>query len=345
MDGKISKNLTKSFNKKRITNFLNVRDTTYTNDFIIAGFIGFDIIEVIKEGKTLNEICNELHIKKRPTLVLLTLLQAKGFVYKENGKYKPSKEAKMFFLKSSKYDFKSYYSDLAQRSYVKELIEVLKTDSHALMNYNGKKANWEELLSDEKFAKEFTNVMHVRGEFLADLVSEKMKLKNKKILDIGGGSGVYLQKLLEKNKNCSGAVLEKPLIANILEKKYEDNDLIEVIEADMFKDEFAKDFDVHFYSNVLHDWNEQENKFLIEKSFKCLPNGGMIVVHDAFFNDDGFTPINVAEYSVLLMFLTNGRCYGKKEIFNLMENAGFKNINHIKTIAGRGIIIGEKLDT
>ena len=58
-------------------------------------------------------------------------------------------------------------------------------------------------------------------------------------------------------------------------------DRIGVIAGDMFASPLPAGFDLHLFSNVLHDWDEACVKQLLGKSFVALPPSGMIVIHDA----------------------------------------------------------------
>jgi hypothetical protein len=39
-------------------------------------------------------------------------------------------------------------------------------------------------------------------------------------------------------------------------------------------------YDAHFFSNVWHDWNEAQCANLAARSFKALPSGGRILLHE-----------------------------------------------------------------
>jgi len=97
-------------------------------------------------------------------------------------------------------------------------------------------------------------------------------------------------------------------------------------------------FGVHLFSNVLHDWRSSQVRELLERSRASLPLGGLIAVHDAFIHRDKRGPLAVAEYSVLLMLLSEGQCYsiGEMEIF--LEKAGFTDIDYRDTVADRGVM-------
>ncbi len=51
-----------------------------------------------------------------------------------------------------------------------------------------------------------------------------------------------------------------------------------------------------------------------------------MVVHDAFLNSDKRGPRTVAAYSVLLMVITEGKCYAFAEMEKLLVGIGFSNV-------------------
>ncbi|MCK5108481.1 MAG: hypothetical protein KAR25_02205, partial [Methanosarcinales archaeon] len=53
-------------------------------------------------------------------------------------------------------------------------------------------------------------------------------------------------------------------------------------------------------------------------------------------------PLAVAEYSVLLMFLTEGRCYSISEMEEVLVEVGFSEITYVPTVANRSVIVGKK---
>jgi len=121
-------------------------------------------------------------------------------------------------------------------------------------------------------------------------------------------------------------------------KKFGLNKRIGVVAGNMFRDSFPKGYDVHFISHVLHDWDIKEVKTVLKNSFENLNPGGTIIIHDAHINKTKTGPLSVAEYSVLLMFLSEGKCYSVTEMMNLLEETGFKNIEFKSTILNRSII-------
>ena len=67
------------------------------------------------------------------------------------------------------------------------------------------------------------------------------------------------------------------------------------------------------------------------------------MIHDAHLNAEKNGPLPVAEYSVLLMFSTEGKCYSISEMEDMLSETGFSEIKHVPTVADRSVITGKKL--
>ncbi|MFH1376447.1 MAG: methyltransferase [Candidatus Woesearchaeota archaeon] len=320
------------------SSFLNIRDSIYANDLIIYGLTKSGIIDLMKKdppGITFQEIVRKLKLKPRPLKVLIDLLVAMKFFELKKDKYFLDEDFEKGVVNSG---LIYYLTELNQREFVLGFEKVFKTDEP--IPYPKRNQKWEKSLDNTKFVKEFNNTMKVRGALLAKELFKNINLNKNKtllLLDIGGSSGIYSKEATLKFNKLNAIVLDK----NTVLKKTIKGKRLRFECLDMFTEGYPN-ADLHLYSNVLHDWNEKENLFLLKKSYKSLPKKGKIIVHDAFYGAKAKEDISILSYSALLMLLTHGRCYSIGEMKELLEKAGFKGIIYKKTIAGRGVIIGEK---
>jgi len=167
----------------------------------------------------------------------------------------------------------------------------------------------------------------------------------KKVLDVGGASGIYTAAMLNAFPHLKGTVFEKPPVDKIARyslNKFGMNGRVNIVAGDVFKDSLPKGHDVHFISHVLHDWDLPECRTILKNSYENLNNGGMIILHDAHINKNKTGPLDVAEYSVLLMVLSEGKCYSVTEMKDLLEEAGFIDVEFKPTILNRSIITARK---
>ena len=101
--------------------------------------------------------------------------------------------------------------------------------------------------------------------------------------------------------------------------------------------------DVLLLSNVLHDWDFLEVRTLLEKAGQSLSTDGLLVIHEAFINDDKTGPLPVAEYSAMLMYVTQGKCYTPAEYGEILVESGFEVGEYQDTIGDRGFMTAVKL--
>ena len=111
----------------------------------------------------------------------------------------------------------------------------------------------------------------------------------------------------------------------------------------MFRDPWPDDIDTLLLSNVLHDWDFPEVQVLLEKAQQTLPTNGLLIIHEAFINNDKSGPLPSAEYSALLMSITQGKCYTPQEYGDILEKLGFRVGPYLDTIADRGVMTAVKL--
>jgi len=324
-----------------------LRESAFANDLFITAVSYFDFFNFLKKRPSdFGSISDSLNIKKRPLDVMLTLFKAYGFIVEEDNKYHLSDISDNYLTGGSSFDLSSYVSSLKESPVCSEMKKVLLTGKPANWAAGKNTKQWADSMESDDFAESFTAGMNSRGAYLADGLLNMIDFKKyKKILDIGGASGIYSITLLINYPDLNAAVFEKPPVDKLAQytiNKFGLNKRMNVVSGDMFKDNLPGGCDVHFISHVLHDWDLNEVKRVLSNSFKNLQPGGIVIIHDAHINDTKTGPVSIAEYSVLLMFLSEGKCYSTAEMKQILEEIGYKDIKYRPTILNRSIITGIK---
>ena len=65
-------------------------------------------------------------------------------------------------------------------------------------------------------------------------------------------------------------------------------------------------------------------------------------MHEAFLNADKSGPLPIAGYSVLLMHVTQGRCYSVREMAGWMQETGFRAPTEVPSAVGRSALVARK---
>jgi 3-hydroxy-5-methyl-1-naphthoate 3-O-methyltransferase len=324
-----------------------VRDGIYAADMLLTALVHLDLFTWLADRpSTRQEICRGLAITDRPADVMLTLLAAMGLVEQRQHVFHLTTLAREHLVKGSPWYLGPYYASLKDRPVARDLLNVLRTGKPANWGSQQNEKDWHRAMETEEFATQFTAAMDCRGVFLAQAVAKAVDLSPyRHLLDIAGGSGVYACSLVTHGSHLAATVFEKPPVDQIAARAIANRGCsaqVRVIAGDMLAGGLPRGADVHLYSNVLHDWDEPVVRQLLSKSFDALPSPGLVVIHDAFLNAAKDGPLHVAEYSVLLMHSSEGRCYSVREMEEYLSDAGFRTVKYVDTAAARGVMTAVK---
>jgi len=330
------------------TQIYRYRDGLYAEDMLIAGIVWLDLFSwLAQQPADEAAIRAQFQLTPRPTDVMLTLFVAMGLIERCGGKYSVTAAAREHLCADSPWFLGPYYASLKDRPVCVDLLRVLRSGKPA--NWGSEKASqdWHKSMETEAFATQFTAAMDCRGVFLAQAAAKVLDLSSRpSLLDIAGGSGIYACSFCAHFPQLRATVLEKPPVDRITTGAVARRGFAErvaVVAGDMLSAPLPPGHDVHLFSNVLHDWDEPVVRQLLRKSFDALPPGGMIIIHDAHLNEEKSGPLHVAEYSVMLMHSTEGRCYGAGEMARYLGEAGFANVRFVPTSAARSVITAERV--
>ncbi|MDB4433183.1 methyltransferase [bacterium] len=321
---------------------LRRRDGIYAADLLVcaAGELHF-FDWLAGHPSRLPEICRGLALAERPADVMLALFASMGLVEREGERFRVTDLARDFLNDGSRFDLGPYFATMKERPACGEILEVLRTGKPTSWGSKPGGDEWTRAIEDADVARSFTAAMDGRGAYLAPPLATKLDLSGRaSLLDIAGGSGIYACAIAAKHRGLKATVLEKPPVDAIARKAIDRcgmADRVSAASGDMFAD-LPEGHDVHLYSNVLHDWGEDAVRGLLRSSFDALPADGMVAIHDAHLNEEKTGPLPVAEYSVLLMCSTEGKCYSAGEIRAALEETGFTGVRLDPTVAWRSVV-------
>lgn len=346
------------------TALYRLRDRAYAGDLLITALVDLDLFTWLNAHGPVRaaEVVDGLGLAARPADVLLTYCAALGLIERDvhdGDRVQLTELARRHLVAGSPFDLRAYYGSLAERPAVHELGRVLRTGEQAPWASaraagQGPAAtdapvpgrDWSTRLADERFAADFTAAMDARVGFLGPgLARAVADLPVGALLDVGGGSGSYAGAVLEGRPDARAAVFERPPVdeaARTLLRERGWSTRISVITGDMFTDPLPGGYDVHLYSHVLHDWDADRVEHLLASSFAALPAGGWLLDHDTHLDADKRGPLPIAEYSVLLMHSTPGKCWSTAELARLAGRVGFADITHTVTVGDRSVLRARK---
>jgi predicted O-methyltransferase YrrM len=321
------------------------RDSIYSADLLLAAAVHLDLFSRL-ENRAMDRrgICSTLGVQDRPADVMMTLFTAMGLVERQNEGYGLTPLSRTFLTRRSQHSLLPYFASLGARSVCRTMLNVLRTGEPASWA-DSSQEEWVSAMADESFAASFTAAMDSRGAYFAPLLAQCLNCSDRtRLLDIGGGSGIYACHLVREYPHLEASILEKPpadAVAGSFIETMGLSERIGIVAGDMF-DQIPFGYDVHLCSNVLHDWNQDNVEHILARSFQALMPGGSIAIHDTHINASKTGPLEVAEYSVLLMHSTEGKCYSVSELSDLLAAAGFVDIEYLSMKCHRSLITASK---
>jgi cyclopropane fatty-acyl-phospholipid synthase-like methyltransferase len=190
--------------------------------------------------------------------------------------------------------------------------------------------------------------MHTSSRLHATAVADQLDLSGiRRIVDVGGGSGDYAYELLRRLPEATAVVFDLPdvvpislecaAMAGVAER-------VEVRAGDYFAADLGEGFDLAIVSNILHSLDRDGCVTLLGKALRCLNRGGRVVVHDFVLNAEGTEPRWAALFSLnMLTAGSAGRSYTHLEIRQMLEEAGFGEVEYRRMEGDSDVLVGRRL--
>jgi acetylserotonin N-methyltransferase len=153
------------------------------------------------------------------------------------------------------------------------------------------------------------------------------------ICDLGGATGHLAVAACERYGTMRGIVFDLPPACETARRMLAGTRVagrIEVVAGDFFTDELPR-ADLYALGRILHDWSEERIRALLGRIHAALPSGGGLLVAEALLDDDRTGPVYAQMQSLNMLVCTEGRERSAREYRELLEGAGFTQVESRRT--------------
>ena len=108
------------------------------------------------------------------------------------------------------------------------------------------------------------------------------------VIDIGCAEGAVPVQLALAHAHLTGGGFDLPAIEPIFDDyvaRFGLSDRLRFTGGDFFADPLPE-ADVLVMGHILHDWNLDEKRLLLDKAYEALPDGGALIVYEAIIDDE-----------------------------------------------------------
>jgi len=323
---------------------------SHGSELLAVAVAHFDLFSrLARRAMTLDEIAGDVNIAARPANVLIVALRAMKLLDADaNGKLSPSAIAREYLVPCGEFYMGDYVGLTSENPGVKNMAQRLRTNKPIESRPDDPGAGFifreglESAMDHEASARRLTLALAGRARIVAPALASQLNLKNAKcLLDIGGGTGLYAIACLRANPALRAVVWDRAEVLKVareMAEKFGVTDRIELTPGDMFTSPIPTGCDVMLLSNILHDWDIPECQKLIDRCAAALPEGGTLLIHDVFLNDNLDGPLAVALYSTALFNITEGRAYSAAEYRRMLTTAGLRPGDILPTAVNCGVL-------
>lgn len=303
---------------------------------------------VAEQPSTESEITERLNLSLRGTRALLGVMTSLGLLVQHQGKFHLTETSREYLLPESPY----YYGGLLQG--FRERIVSHQGLRESLMNDRPVAHDGGEEFSDQwragtipdDRALALTRLMHSHSFPAAFGVARRGNFEGiQRLLDVGGGSGAFCIACALSHPDVSFTIMElAPVcaIANDYISSYGLSDRIATMTANMFVEDWPRDHDGVFLSNILHDWDMASCKHLLEKAHAALEPGGGLYIHEMLLEDTHDAPLTTATFSMLMLSDTQGQQFTAPGLTRLIADCGFESIQVAPTYSYYSLVTATK---
>jgi hypothetical protein len=274
-------------------------------------------------------------------------LVALGMLERDNGTYSNTQSTEIFL-------------DRAKPSYVGGLLEMLNARLYGFWNSltvglrTGEPQN-EAKVGEDFFGKLYSDPERLRGFVKAMSgisIGSGMAIaagfpwdRYKTMIDIGCAEGAVPVQVAMAHDHISGGGFDLPSIEPLFNEYVKEAglaDRLQFFAGDFFADDLPG-ADVLVMGHILHDWDLDEKRTLLEKAYQALPDGGALIVYEALIDDDRRENVFGLLMSLNMLIETPGGFdYTGADCQGWMKDVGFKEscVQHL--VGPDAMVVGIK---
>lgn len=193
--------------------------------------------------------------------------------------------------------------------------------------------------------RRFMSAMDTHSTKMGKVLSELIDWSNySSVADIGGCRGNLVAQLVKAHENLNAICFDRPQsepFFNEHMKALRTSGKVTFRSGDFFADALPKT-DVLILGHVLHDWSPANREILMQRAYKAVSEGGIVIVYDRMI--DG-SPKDLARlfYSLTFMLASGGGSeYSVTECTNWMLAAGFGEVKSYSVMTDHTVVIGHR---
>lgn len=315
---------------------LNQMIRGYMPSRCILTALELDLFTAVGDGATAGQAAATVNANARATAMLLNALVALGLLTKSGDRYSNTPESARYLAQGTE---DSHRNGLLHTANIwhrwSTLTEAVRRGSCIPIDRDDT-AEW----TENFIAGMQRNASDRAPQVVAALGADTVH----RVLDLGGGSGIYSIAFARANPAARCEILDLPevvpLTAGYIQRAGVQAQ-VSVRAGDMLEDEYGSGFDVVLLNAICHMFSEQQNRQIFRRARAALAPQGRLAVQDFILNPEKTGPLHATLFSLNMLVGTEaGASYSEQEYVDWMKEAGFANVRRIALPGPSDLIVG-----
>lgn len=257
---------------------------------------------------------------------LLRALNGQGYLSRARGVYALRPVAKKWLARSSPSNLRDAVLFIEELwSWVGNLEEAVRTGA-------SRRLHDDQVLSAESWGRYLRGLAAFARPAGAEIVRRvKPRRPLTRLLDVGGGHGVYSVELCRKHAGLRAEVLDLPEATRHGRAIVEEAGFSERVtfrDGDMRTADWGTGYDAVLLFNVLHNATEDEARTVVAKAFAALAPGGLVAIQEAAYKHTDGNLSFTAGFGELFFFMVSGaRTWPEATMREWLGGAGFSDVH------------------
>lgn len=304
--------------------------------------------ELGERSADLATLAGRLGLHPRSARDFLDALVALGFLERRDGNYSNTPSTELFLDKKKP----SYIGGMLEMANLRlypfwnNLTAGLRTGELQNEAKGGGESLFVALYADPARLKQFLAAMTGLSRGANQAIAQKVPWRSyQTFADVGTAQGDLAVQIALANPHLEGIGFDLAEVGPIFEEYVKQNELGERLRfmPGSFFDDPLPNADVITMGHILHDWNLDEKRTLIEKAYKAISPGGALVVYESIIDDDRSQNAFGLLMSLNMLIETQGGFdYTGADCTGWMKDAGFREARFEHLVGPDSMVIGIK---
>ncbi len=295
------------------------------------------LFEALAQGPlSVEALAKSLQCHVAGITALANALTGFGVLNRKNGLYMNRRVVKKWLLRSSKF---SMVDVVAFLGYCHELLDNLDEQVRS-----GNIVRLHDKAHPPEFWRSYMGALAAFAKVMSPEVLSRAKVFKgaKRIVDVGGGHGLFGGLIAKKLGACS-EVLDLPAACDagrVIIEREGLSDLVTFRPGDFRRDALGQEVDVVLIFNVLHNASEAEARKLLVDAFSALRPGGQIILCDGAHRGTDRPLDASAGYNELFFYVVSGaQVWPESELCKWLSEAGFMGLSTSRLFTAPSVMI------